>query len=135
MIKYVINRKKNIVVAYFQDETDENRCGRDLLHKELCWMLFSRLQKSEFASFVSMEDITSILYDFVSDFMRTYVPEENCIRGIAKCSPEDSFSEFEGKRIAKERLINKERHIFKRMEEYFNEKIEKIFTELLIGRG
>lgn len=129
MINYVVNKEKRTVVAFFADNKNRNLCGRTLLYYDLIQYLYSKFEKSSFFDMLDEDIAMSIIVDLVDEFMNKHVPEENCIRGIAKCNPEDVFEENFGIKIARERLIEKERNIFNKFRKYFNEKLTKMFNQ------
>ena len=130
MIKYVVNKEKRTVAAFFQDEEDKHIRGRVLLCRDLVMHLHSKFSKSFLADVVDEESVIPLIVDIVNNFIEEYVPSENCIRGIAKCNPTDKFSEEIGMRVAKEKLLNKERRIFEKFKTLFNRQLEKMFNEL-----
>ena len=129
MINYVVNKEKRTVVAFFADEDGGGFCGRDLLFYDLIRHLHSKFKKSSFFDMLDEDTAMNIIVELVDEFMIKYVPEENCIKGIAKCNPEDVFEESFGIIIARDRLIEKERNIFNKFRKYFNEKLTKMFDQ------
>lgn len=129
MINYVVNKEKRTVVAFFADNKNRNLCGRTLLYYDLIQYLYSKFEKSSFLCVLEEDTAMSVVVDLVDKFIDKHVPEENCIRGIAKCNPEDIFEESFGMKIARTRLIEKERNIFNKFRNYFNEKLEKFYSQ------
>nr|DAK26654.1 MAG TPA: hypothetical protein [Caudoviricetes sp.] len=130
MIKYSINKEKRTVVAFFAYSEDPSICGRVALHKDLVWYLYTKYRKSFLAEVTEEESVIPLIVEIVTDFVDKYVPDENCIRGIAKCNPKDVFEENLGMKIARTKLIDKERKIFDKFKNYFNKKLERAFNEL-----
>ena len=93
MVKYLINEKKRIVTAWFEDG---GLSKRELMENELYGMLRNRCNTTK---------LYLVLYssDVVEQFMDRYSDDRSFV-GIAQCSPEDTF----GKKIAFDRLREKE---------------------------
>ena len=97
MVKYLINEKKGIVTAWFEDG---DLSKRELMENELYGMLRNRCNTTK---------LYLVLYssDVVEQFMDRYSDDRSFV-GIAQCSPEDTFDKEVGKKIAFDRLREKE---------------------------
>ena len=97
MVKYLINEKKGIVTAWFEDG---GLSKRELMENELYGMLRNRCNTTK---------LYLILYssDVVEQFMDRYSDDRSFV-GIAQCSPADTFDKEVGKKIAFDRLREKE---------------------------
>lgn len=97
MVKYLINEKKGIVTAWFEDG---DLSKRELMENELYGMLRNRCNTTK---------LYPVLYssDVVEQFMNRYSDDRSFV-DIAQCSPEDTFDKEVGKKIAFDRLREKE---------------------------
>ena len=93
MVKYLINEKKGIVTAWFEDG---DLSKRELMENELYGMLRNRCNTTK---------LYLVLYssDVVEQFMNRYSDDRSFV-GIAQCSPEDTLDKEVGKKIAFDRL-------------------------------
>lgn len=100
MVKYLINEKKGIVTAWFDDG---GLSKRELMENELYGMIRNRCNNDR---------LYLVLYssDVVEQFMNRYSDDRSFV-GIAQCSPEDTFDKEVGKKIAFDRLREKERRM------------------------
>ncbi len=110
MIRYHVNKDKGIVIAYFYD-ADTKMSGLSLLKKDLKRYGVSRTIYRSRSNYFDLDIIESMKI-CVEKFLKGY--HEASIYGKAKLSPEDQWDEEVGKRIAKDRLLIKERRIFHR---------------------
>lgn len=110
MIRYHVNKDKGIVIAYFYD-TDTKMSGLELLRNDLSQYGFNRTICRPRSRYFYIDSIDNINV-CVEKFLQGY--HEASIYGKAKLSPEDQWDEEVGKRIAKDRLLIKERRIFHR---------------------
>jgi hypothetical protein len=109
MIRYHVNKDKGIVIAYFYD-ADTKMSGLELLRNDLSHYGFSRTICRPRSRYFYIDTIDSMNL-CVDKFLKGY--HEASIYGKAKLNPEDQWDEEVGKRIAKERLLIKERRIFR----------------------
>ena len=114
MIRYHVNKDKGTVIAYFYD-TDSKMSGLSLLKKDLKRYGVSRTIYRSRGNYFDLDIIESMKV-CVEKFLQGY--HEASIYGKAKLSPEDQWDEEVGKRIAKDRLLIKERRIFHRFGQF-----------------
>ena len=97
MVKYLINEKKGIVTAWFEDG---GLSKRELMENELYGMLRNRCNNTRLYLLLYSSDV-------VEQFMDRYSDDRSFV-GIAQCSPADTFDKEVGKKIAFDRLREKE---------------------------
>lgn len=94
MIKYIVDKDKRFISAYFSDgRYGWYRSLQDLIAKYMPFPIWD-------------DEYTDIVYNVIKD-MNLY--------GIAKCHPKDEWDEDTGKEIAKRRLVEKYKRASRRV--------------------
>ena len=105
MVKYLINEKKGIITAWFEDG---DLSKRDLMEAELYLVLYGS--------------------DIVEQFMDRYSDDRSFV-GIAQCSPEDTFDKEVGKKIAFDRLREKEHRMISKFTFFVMEFLDRFIHD------
>ena len=118
MVKYLINEKKGIVTAWFEDG---DLSKRDLMEAELYAMIRNRCNNTR---------LYLVLYgsDIVEQFMGRYSDDRSFV-GIAQCSPEDTFDKEVGKKIAFDRLREKEHQMISKFTFFVMEFLDRFIRD------
>lgn len=118
MVKYLINEKKGIVTAWFEDG---DLSKRDLMEAELYAMIRNRCNNTR---------LYLVLYgsDIVEQFMDRYSDDRSFV-GIAQCSPEDTFDKEVGKKIAFDRLREKEHRMISKFTFFVMEFLDRFIHD------
>lgn len=118
MVKYLINEKKGIVTAWFEDG---DLSKRDLMETELYAMIRNRCNNTR---------LYLVLYgsDIVEQFMDRYSDDRSFV-GIAQCSPEDTFDKEVGKKIAFDRLREKEHRMISKFTFFVMEFLDRFIRD------
>lgn len=118
MVKYLINEKKGIVTAWFEDG---DLSKRDLMEAELYAMIRNRCNNTR---------LYLVLYgsDIVKQFMDRYSDDRSFV-GIAQCSPEDTFDKEVGKKIAFDRLREKEHRMISKFTFFVMEFLDRFIRD------
>ena len=118
MVKYLINEKKGIVTAWFEDG---DLSKRDLMEAELYAMIRNRCNNTR---------LYLVLYgsDIVEQFMDRYSDDLSFV-GIAQCSPEDTFDKEVGKKIAFDRLREKEHRMISKFTFFVMEFLDRFIRD------
>lgn len=118
MVKYLINEKKGIVTAWFDDG---GLSKRELMENELYGMIRNRCNSDR---------LYLVLYssDVVEQFMNRYSDDRSFV-GIAQCSPEDTFDKEVGKKIAFDRLREKEHRMISKFTFFVMEFLDRFIRD------
>ena len=118
MVKYLINEKKGIVTAWFEDG---DLSKRELMENELYGMIRNRCNNDR---------LYLVLYssDVVEQFMNRYSDDRSFV-GIAQCSPEDTFDKEVGKKIAFDRLREKEHRMISKFTFFVMEFLDRFIRD------
>ena len=125
MIKYSVNEKKKTVAAYFEDGSMN---GLDILMVDLMCYARARLTRGVREGSLSVNAPDDFLFQMVGKFVSRYT--EKSVRGIARCHDNDKWDEAIGMRVARYKLIEKERNIFEKFRQHFNEEVEKAASKV-----
>jgi len=118
MVKYLINEKKGIVTAWFEDG---DLSKRDLMEAELYAMIRNHCNNTR---------LYLVLYGsyIVEQFMSRYSDDRSFV-GIAQCSPEDTFDKKVGKKIAFDRLREKEHRMISKFTFFVMEFLDRFIRD------
>lgn len=97
MVKYLIDEQNGVVTAWFEDG---DLSHRDLMETKLYAIIRNRCNDTRLYLLLYSSDI-------VEQFMKRYDDDRSFV-GIAQCSPTDTFNKKVGKKIAFDRLREKE---------------------------